>query len=251
MAGLGGCPKPPPYPNCKTDEQCKAKDERCVFGQCQQCIEDADCAAGQKCEKNVCVDKPECSQNSDCPGESVCSKGACVAPPKACSIDQECGENEICKDGHCAAPECKTDGDCSAEQACQQRRCVALKADKPGEGPCADADGKLWAAVPFDFNLDGLTEAAKQRLDRIARCLTASDNAELRIIGHADERGTQEYNLHLGERRARAIKRYLVNLGVAEKVLSVISFGEERPAAQGQDEGSWARNRRAEFEPER
>ncbi len=247
VMGLAACPKPPAYPNCKTDDHCKEKAQRCVFGTCQQCIEDKDCKDGELCQANRCETKPECSTNADCEGAAICQDGACVAPAKACKIDQECGEGKICKDGACADPECKADGDCGADQACQDRRCVALKADVPGEGPCADADGKLWAAVPFSFNLEDLSAEAKARLDRIARCLTTMENAEVGIIGHADERGTQEYNLHLGERRARAIKRYLINLGVNDKALNVISYGEERPAAKGSDESSWAKNRRAEF----
>ena len=245
--GLTACPKPPAYPNCKTDEHCKAEAQRCVFGKCQQCIEDKDCPDGKVCQENVCVEKPECVSNEDCPGAATCENGACVAP-KACQIDQECGEGEVCKDGVCGPSECRADTDCGADQACQEGRCVALQADTPGEGPCADADGKLWAAVPFAFNLDELGDEAKSRLERIARCLTTMPNAELGIQGHADERGTQEYNLHLGERRARSIRRYLVNLGVDEKVLSVISYGEERPVDEGSNETSWAKNRRAEFE---
>ena len=247
LIALAGCPKPPAYPNCKTDEHCKEKAQRCVFGTCQQCIEDNDCADGEQCQENVCKTKPECVSNGDCKGASVCDKGACVAAPKACQIDQECGEGKICKDKVCSAPDCASDQDCGADQACQEQRCVALKAETAGEGPCADKDGKLWAAVPFAFNLGDLSAEAKVRLDRIARCLTALDSAELGIVGHADERGTQEYNLHLGERRAQAIKRYLVNLGVDENKLSVISYGEERPVAEGSDESSWQKNRRAEF----
>ena len=247
LVGLAGCPKPPAYPNCKTDEHCQEKGQRCVFGTCQQCIEHADCADGQECVENVCKAKPECATNDDCQGASVCQAGACVAAPKACQIDEECGEDQICKDKVCAAPDCAVDQDCSADQACQERRCVALKSETAGEGPCADQDGKLWAAVPFAFNLGDLSDEAKARLDRIARCLTTLEAAELGIVGHADERGTQEYNLHLGERRAQAIKRYLVNLGVPESKLSVISYGEERPIAEGSNESSWQKNRRAEF----
>jgi peptidoglycan-associated lipoprotein len=247
LVGLVGCPKPPAYPNCKTDEHCKEKAQRCVFGTCQQCINDKDCADGEQCQENVCKAKPECASNDDCKGASVCEKGACVAAPKTCQIDQECGEGKICKDKVCAAPDCAADQDCGADQACQDQRCVPLQAEAAGEGPCADKDGKLWAAVPFAFNLGDLSAEAKQRLDRIARCLTTLESAELGIVGHADERGTQEYNLHLGERRAQAIKRYLVNLGVDEKKLSVISYGEERPVAEGSDESSWQKNRRAEF----
>ncbi|MBP2683653.1 MAG: peptidoglycan-associated lipoprotein, partial [Deltaproteobacteria bacterium] len=71
--------------------------------------------------------------------------------------------------------------------------------------------------------------------------------AKLLIEGHCDERGTAEYNLALGERRAVAVMNYLVSLGVPKGNLSTISFGEERPLDPGHDEGAWARNRRAHF----
>jgi peptidoglycan-associated lipoprotein len=70
----------------------------------------------------------------------------------------------------------------------------------------------------------------------------------MRISGHADERGSDEYNLALGNRRAAAAKRYLTGKGVADGRLEVVSYGEERPANPGHDEGSWAENRRDEFE---
>ena len=175
-----GCPKPPAYPNCKTDDHCKAKAQRCVFGTCQQCIEDKDCKDGEQCTENRCVAKPECVTTKDCSGAAVCKEGACVAPPKSCEIDQECGADQICKDGACAAPDCAADADCGEGQACQERRCVALSAETPGVGPCADENGQLWASVPFTFNLDDLSADAKQRLDRIARCLTTMSNASPR-----------------------------------------------------------------------
>jgi peptidoglycan-associated lipoprotein len=67
------------------------------------------------------------------------------------------------------------------------------------------------------------------------------------IEGHCDERGTEEYNIALGERRANSAKRYLINLGVKSGQLSTISYGEERPADPGQNEGAWAKNRRGAF----
>ena len=65
--------------------------------------------------------------------------------------------------------------------------------------------------------------------------------------GHCDERGSEEYNLALGERRANAVRQYLVNLGVTNSTLDTVSFGESKPAVQGHDESAWRWNRRAEF----
>ena len=68
------------------------------------------------------------------------------------------------------------------------------------------------------------------------------------IDGHTDERGSDEYNLALGQRRAATVKRYLIDHGIADARIETISYGEERPVAQGNDESAWSQNRRAEFE---
>ncbi len=92
------------------------------------------------------------------------------------------------------------------------------------------------------FNIDAVDAAALQAQ---AQWLVRYPNKRARLEGHADERGTREYNLALGERRANAAKNYLASLGVDPSRIAVISFGKERPAALGSDEAAWARNRRA------
>ena len=92
------------------------------------------------------------------------------------------------------------------------------------------------------FNIDAEDQAA---LREQAGYLSQYPNVRATIEGHADERGTREYNLALGERRANAAKNYLISLGVAPDRLSVVSYGKERPVALGSNEQSWARNRRA------
>lgn len=92
------------------------------------------------------------------------------------------------------------------------------------------------------YNIDDVDAAALQAQ---AQWLSQYPNKRARIEGHADERGTREYNLGLGERRANAAKNYLASLGVDASRLTVVSFGEERPAATGSDEAAWAQNRRA------
>ena len=93
-----------------------------------------------------------------------------------------------------------------------------------------------------EFNVDSADATA---LRRQAEYLTQYPNARATVEGHADERGTRDYNLALGERRANSAKNYLVSLGVSESRLRTVSQGEERPAAMGADEAAWARNRRA------
>lgn len=104
-------------------------------------------------------------------------------------------------------------------------------------------------AVPISFDLDrsDLTGAAVAALDRKLRILLANPRLAIQIAGHCDERGSDEYNLALGERRAAAAKRYLVEHGIAEGRISILSYGEERPLDPGHTEASWARNRRDEF----
>ena len=81
----------------------------------------------------------------------------------------------------------------------------------------------------------------------VADYLKKNPKAKLQIEGHCDERGTAEYNMALGERRATAVMTYLVSLGVSKAALSTVSFGKEKPLDPGHDEGAWAKNRRAHF----
>jgi peptidoglycan-associated lipoprotein len=102
--------------------------------------------------------------------------------------------------------------------------------------------------VYFDFDKYDLTAEALQTLADNARVLKAYPDARIVIEGHCDERGTVEYNLALGDKRAKAAKDYLVSLGVDASQVSTISYGKEQPVDSGHSETAWARNRRAEFE---
>ena len=101
--------------------------------------------------------------------------------------------------------------------------------------------------VYFDYDKSDLREDMRDILAGHARKLKDNPGIKLRIEGHCDERGTIEYNLALGERRANNVKMYLINYGVAPERLATISYGKERPVAMGSDEAAWAQNRRAEF----
>lgn len=101
--------------------------------------------------------------------------------------------------------------------------------------------------VYFAFDSSNLDREAKQTLDANADYLKANQNVDVQIEGHTDERGGRQYNLALGERRAKSVRDYLVALGVKAQRLSTISYGSERPKAEGSDETSWAQNRRANF----
>ncbi len=101
--------------------------------------------------------------------------------------------------------------------------------------------------IYFDFDDFSLSEKAKKTLVEDAAWLMNNPQEVIVIEGNCDERGTEEYNIALGERRASSAKRYLINLGVKSSQLSTISYGEEKPADQGNDEEAWAKNRRDEF----
>jgi peptidoglycan-associated lipoprotein len=101
--------------------------------------------------------------------------------------------------------------------------------------------------VYFEFDQATLSDLAKNTLVRNAEWLRSHTDARVHVEGNADERGTPEYNLALGERRAVAVKSYLSSLGIDGSRLVTISYGEERPADPGQNEEAWAQNRRVDF----
>jgi peptidoglycan-associated lipoprotein len=101
--------------------------------------------------------------------------------------------------------------------------------------------------VRFDFDKSEVKEDGRKTCQVVADYLKRNPKAKLQIEGHCDERGTAEYNLALGERRATAVMTYLVSLGVSKAGLSTVSFGKEKPLDPGHDEEAWAKNRRAHF----
>jgi len=105
----------------------------------------------------------------------------------------------------------------------------------------------LLQTVYFDFDRSDLRNDARERLAANARFLTEHPELEVLIEGHADERGTNEYNLALGDRRASATRGYLASLGVSGDRTRTVSYGEERPECGESQEGCWWRNRRAQF----
>ena len=115
------------------------------------------------------------------------------------------------------------------------------------EKPKAVLQETQFQTVYFDFDKYDLRADAKASLDADFALLQEFPDAIVKIEGHCDERGSVEYNLSLGEKRANAVMNYLVGRGVASSRLSVISYGKERPADNAHNEAAWAKNRRAEF----
>ena len=101
--------------------------------------------------------------------------------------------------------------------------------------------------VYFDYDKSELTSSARKALEDNARCIQEKGFTKVKIEGHADERGSTEYNLALGQRRADSVKKYLTNLGVSSSALRTISYGEEQPLENGAGEAIWSKNRRAEL----
>ncbi len=127
----------------------------------------------------------------------------------------------------------------AAQQAAEADAMAAEKAVK-------DAVAAAGNVVYFDFDLSTLTSASRDILDaHIA--LAKTGNGDLRLEGHTDERGTREYNIALGERRAKAVMDYMRINGVASYRMETISYGEERPVAYGSGEANWSQNRRVEL----
>jgi peptidoglycan-associated lipoprotein len=125
---------------------------------------------------------------------------------------------------------------------------AANNAARDAAGAAASLRTTLTATVHFDYDQSDLRPEDKSILDAKIPILQANTGVMIRVAGHTDERGSDEYNLALGQRRAAAAKAYLVQHGIADSRVETISYGEERPVAQGSDESAFAQNRRAEFE---
>ena len=119
---------------------------------------------------------------------------------------------------------------------------VKEEAPPPPEEPAVSLD-----PIYFDFDKSAITSDAKAILDKNAEWISKNPTAKIRIEGNCDERGTNEYNMALGERRANTAKQYLLNLGVSADRLTMVSYGEEKPVDPGHDEAAWAKNRRDDF----
>ena len=134
--------------------------------------------------------------------------------------------------------------DNSAEE---RRRADSLAAANAAAERAKAVAADLAAMINFDYDQAAIRQNDQGTLDRKAGILGANPNVKLQISGHADERGSDEYNLALGNRRAAAAKRYLESKGIDASRMDVVSYGEERPLNPGHDEAAYAQNRRDEF----
>lgn len=129
--------------------------------------------------------------------------------------------------------------------ACSSDQAAAPATTTVTPGSVADFRQNVGDRVFFDTDMSNIREDGRQTLNRQAEWLKKYTNYQITIEGHCDERGTREYNLALGERRANAARQYLIAQGIPAARIKTISYGKERPDPVGSDEAAWARNRRA------
>lgn len=136
--------------------------------------------------------------------------------------------------------------DPAAEEEARRRAEEAARMER--ERRVAEARAALTAPIYFEFDQAELSYDARATLDAKVPVLQANPGIRIRISGHTDSRGSDEYNLALSQRRASATKAYLSQQGVDASRIEIVGMGEEQPAVSGENEGAWAQNRRAEFE---
>ncbi|WP_296337699.1 peptidoglycan-associated lipoprotein Pal [Reyranella sp.] len=129
--------------------------------------------------------------------------------------------------------------------ACSSEQAAAPATTTVTPGSVADFRQNVGDRVFFDTDQSTIREDGRATLGKQAEWLKKYTNYQLTVEGHCDERGTREYNLALGERRANAARQYLIAQGIPAARIKTISFGKERPDPVGSDEAAWARNRRA------
>ena len=145
----------------------------------------------------------------------------------------------------CASKKPKNAQDQASAEVSTQGTNNGLTLELNGDSDQQTAGGL--STVYFAFDSSSIDAETKDNLAQNADFLKENTNVDIQIEGHCDERGSRQYNLALGERRAKAVKNYLVTMGIESKRISTISYGSERPKSEGHDESSWSQNRRANF----
>ena len=230
MFVISGCK--PKYPSCEKDEHCN-EGEFCVNNLCQQCRDSADCGAGQECADGACRTIPGyCTTNSECAEGQVCRNNQCGP----CVENADCSEGMVCMDGACGKAECNADEDCPAGLSCVNYRCKVV------EQVSADDSGDCeLEPIYFSFDSSTMTSEMRSMVERNYDCYQKR-GGNLKVEGHCDPRGTTEYNMGLGDRRARIVGKVLTTLGMEQSKLRMVSKGEEE--ASGTDEAGWAKDRK-------
>jgi peptidoglycan-associated lipoprotein len=253
--GLTAC-RDVEYPTCKKDKQCNADlGEVCVDGTCQGCESDSDCTAygdGLVCYEFRCQDPAElanvdpptpgdegspCTARTDCFGGLACITGTC----QPCSEDLECAPYGCnVSTGRCDPQgACEVDNDCPQSEICDGGMCVYTGDPSGGGGDVCGLD-----TVYFAFDSSALTPATRGSLEQAAMCIADSGRSVV-LEAHADNVGTEEYNILLTERRGQSVADLLESAGVPPGLLSVLAKGSLE--ATGQSESDRARDRRVDL----
>lgn len=182
-----------------------------------------------------------------------------VTDPNATIVDPNSQVDDLKAAGNDIGPAVDPDAEARARREAELAAAMALKdADTtsldaatqvpfdqdPNFARCTDVD---FVPVYFGFDADMLAQSEMAKVEMVAKHLVEKPNRVVIIEGNCDERGSNEYNLALGEQRAIKIHDYLIRLGIEEKRIQTKSYGEEKPAVQGSGEAAWSKNRRGEF----
>lgn len=223
----------PDYPNCDTDEDCRAG-EFCVNNLCVKCRNDADCLVGQECRDGACRDIPGyCDSERRCPRSQVCRDNRC----SPCLTDDECGPGMMCRNGVCVqVPQCDEMNPCPAGEECVNGYCRPI----PPPAECQ------FTSIYFDFDRDNVRRDQRDAVQANRSCMDEHGRT-VTLTGYCDERGTEEYNMALGQRRADSVRRYLTNLGVQRSRIGSTRSRGKIEAGHCYDEGCWQRDRRVDF----
>ena len=226
----------PEYPECDEDEDCKEvhADEWCVNNLCVKCRNDNDCLVGQECRDGACRDIPGyCDAERRCPMGQVCRDNRC----SPCLNDDECGPGMMCQNGTCVArPQCDEMNPCPAGEECVNGYCRPI----PPPAECQ------FTSIYFDYNKDNVRRDQRDAAQANRTCM-GEHNRTLNLTGYCDERGSEEYNMALGQRRADAVRRYMINLGVSSRSIGSASSRGKLESRRCYDEACWQQDRRVDF----
>lgn len=171
------------------------------------------------------VKEGSCKKDADCK-DAVCVFGKC----QECAVNSDCKDGKVCTDNQCVQ---------NSTSNMSPDNLTSSKASAPA---CTQA-----GTVHFDFNQYDIKSNDRDLLTDIAACLRSNPDSKITVAGNTDDRGTVEYNLALGEKRAKSVSKYLQNSGISDSRMHVVSYGKEKPVDPENNEAAWAKNRRADI----
>jgi peptidoglycan-associated lipoprotein len=190
---------------------------------------------------------PNCDDDENCHEGEFCVNGRC----QLCRTDADCPTGSACVGGRCEPVDgyCQSTTDCPDGQECEENRCRAVTQTTTELPPGPPPSGPVCTPAPvyFGFDEDALDTSARSTIQGNLDCLRRLGSSGAHLTGYTDPRGTEEYNLALGDRRAQAVRQYLQGLGLDPSSITSSSMGEEM--ATGGDEQGWTLDRRVEMGP--